>query len=183
VSVQDLKDDEFEDPAGVEAPPSPLPGMGFEADLTQLCMAAAWIGVDAGSSEPISYTTLLLAFLGGSDRVSRWFQECVQKESIPWKTIAAERSATPESIERCFAQARTGEMPPLESLYSDSVLEVLTRAAELLRQVTDERPPYRLGCRHVLAAYAFRTSSVHLEQLQRWKLESRPGGAARSLTF
>lgn len=173
-SIDDFDEESAED--GIEgrrsAIPLVVPEMEYDAELERVLAAAAWIGIKAEKSTPISFTTMLLAFMGGGDAVSRWLQEFVLKEGVPWKEIAAEAHATLESIHIAF-DVKDEDQEALETirhLFSSTADAILTRAAEVVRQVFDGVSARQIGCRHVLAAYAIRSTPDHLNRLRTWKL-------------
>jgi hypothetical protein len=130
-----------------------------DGEAEQLLRIAAWLPVivaDAvGGDTGITLRTLLAAFLLGEDPVSLWFQRAAlgsEAERLLSRDIYdGERKDLAERV-------ASGALPPLGNgftLFSPTARSLLRKARWLKRRVTNNPRQDRIGCRHILACYAF----------------------------
>jgi hypothetical protein len=142
------------------------PGTSYDHELEHLCRVAASAG--GVQAAPLSYTALVIAFLYGSDEVSKWFQAYVTKMEVHVDEIFRSKSIKPEDRERHIARASSGQLPDVDPLFSRSVKNVMEQAARIARDVSKTSAAPLLAPRHVMAAYAFRNPSDHKDQVRGW---------------
>lgn len=140
----------------------------YEPELERICRIAAHVG--GSQPAPISYTALIIAFLWADGQVSEWFRDYVgANSSIDTEAIYRSKGVLVDGSGRFLAAADSGALPSADPLYSRSTRNLLDQAVRIAREVARrERPQIVLGTRHLMAAYAFRNPSDHVDQVRGW---------------
>ena len=157
--------------ATLDALPIHEEGWSYDNELIELGTIAAWIGHEGGNPTPVTFDSLLAAFLLGSDGESKWFQkQYSQVDQIIrdkwWKQLGVSISD-----DKILERSACGEVPKEsaqdKNYYSQSVRLVLTEACNYQRLIAPEQ---RLTPRLVLAAYLFDGKGVHEEAFSEFPL-------------
>lgn len=154
--------------------PAVLDNVEYDAELEFLCRTAAWVGTREGSSAPLSFTAILVAFLIGRDPVSIWFQRWVEQQGIDREGILQGKGVRDLNFDEEIRRASSNLLPQASTLYSTSATNIFRAAVEIAGSVTATPLGLSLvlGTRHVMAAYAFATPADHLQQIQRWRFNA-----------
>ena len=146
-------------------------GVHYHKDLEDLCRVAASVG--GRQSAPISYTALVIAMLFWDDPVSKWFQSYVASAAIDLDEIYRSKKVVAGDRERHIDNAASGALPDVDPLYSRSVRNLMDQARQVARDVaTDNLSQELIAARHVMAAYAFRNPSDHVDQVRGWGIDA-----------
>lgn len=159
-------------PAGGRTLPAEPAWVLFDPELERLCRIAAQVG--GSQAAPISYTALIVAFLWAADPVCEWFRGFVSSNtSIDRAAIFKSKAVKERDRDRYLASADSGALPAVDPLYSRSTRNLLDQAARIARNVAvaAQGPPL-LGARHLMAAYAFRNPSDHVDQVRGWGIDA-----------
>jgi hypothetical protein len=146
--------------------------VNYEPELEQVCRIAAHVG--GSQPAPISYTALIIAFLWAEGSVSTWFREFVGGHgSIDTEAIYRSKAVTVDGSGKYLAAAESGALPVADPLYSRSARNLLDQAVRIAREVARSEPSQIvLGTRHLMAAYAFRNPSDHVDQVRGWGFDA-----------
>jgi KAP family P-loop domain len=155
-------------PADLDPEP---PGVLYDSELERLCRIAASIG--GTEPAPISYTALVVAFLFSDDAVSKWFQQYVKEHDIRVGAIYSGAKTTAVEKDRHLARASSRELPSVQPMYSQSVRDVMQRAAHIARDMTGQVTTPVLSPCHLMAAYAFRNPDSHRSQVHEWGFDEK----------
>lgn len=121
---------------------------------------------------PISFTSILVAFLIADDPISRWFQDYVQQAGVAVDAILADnnKNLDPQKLEEVSKRGIPEEV--LKSLSQQkktaSAKGFLNVAYDYLHTVSDQKQGNLLDVRHLMGAYIY--SSSHFEELKKWNL-------------
>lgn len=153
-------------------PPEPS-WVQFDTELEHLCRIAAQVG--GNQPAPISYTALIIAFLWAEGTVSDWFRGFVRSHSsIDTEVIYKSKEVKDTDREKYLVTASNGVLPLTNPLYSRSTRNLLDQATRIARNVArNESLKVVLGARHLMAAYAFRNPSDHIDQVRGWGFDTK----------
>lgn len=148
--------------------PSEPSWIQFDSELERLCRIAAQVG--GSQPAPISYTALIIAFLWAEGQISDWFREFVSSNSsIDTAAIYKSKNIKDTDREKYLVTASSGVLPSTHQLYSRSTRSLLEQAARIARDVArSDSAQIVLGTRHLMAAYALRNPSDHIDQVRGW---------------
>jgi len=145
-----------------------LSDVQYDLDLVELCRIAAWLGYTDQAEPPISFNTLLAAFVYGRDPVSIWFQKFLV-ESRPMMGELIPRNITRMDPNKAVELARSNQVPDVLQMFTHSVRALFEEAVVVARDAApDTPPPIQLGCHHIMAVFAFSVSSLHLVDIRNW---------------
>lgn len=113
----------------------------------------------------LSFTSMLLGFLGSEMPLSRWFQAYVATHNVDFEGMLASRKINAEIL----AEIAKRERDPTASNFrqTSSAQSLLSTASDLLDRI-DDRPLRQLDERHLMAAYIYRPGRGHEQQLAKW---------------
>ena len=139
---------------GIFTPTLPTfpPSSVYDSELDSLCRLAAWIGARAQDQAPVSFSTLLIALLVSQDATSKWFRHYVDTSKINRVAIFAEKGVPDSSMFEEIKRAQTKELPVSQTLFTQSVRNILTAAAEIATSVATQfaqSSAAPLGVRHL----------------------------------
>jgi KAP family P-loop domain len=161
---------DLEDIAPADSRPLPTEPawVNYESELERVCRIAAHVGVSQPA--PISYTALIIAFLWAEGPISTWFREFVgANRSIDTEAIYRSKAVPVDGSSKYLTAANSLALPAADPLYSRSARNLLDQAVRIAREVAhSELTKIELGTRHLMAAYAFRNPSDHVDQVRGW---------------
>jgi hypothetical protein len=141
-------------------------GFSYDDDLRELLHRAATGSQAAPDEPPITFTSVLLAFLRDDGPVSRWFQEFAQQRNVNIDAMSSGFSA----VARMSGFAQGDRAPATSPSTSRSVRRVLENAVRVANEVSGESKV--LGVRHMMAAYACYPLPDHVDQVRDWNIDS-----------
>jgi hypothetical protein len=161
-------------------PPEPS-WVAYDAELERLCRIAAHVG--GSQPAPISYTALIIAFMWADDAVSAWLRDWLSANTaVDQQAIYRSKDVSAVDRERFVSLAVSGELPAANPLYSRSARNLMDQASRIAREVALVEPQQLLlGARHLMAAYAFRNPSDHVDQVRGWGFDAASWQRATSL--
>ena len=139
----------------------------FDAELDHVMGIAAYAG-DAGLDQtPVSYSSLMIAFLWSDDPTSLWLQAFIDSHNISTRRILQHRGLKPDMREGILKRAeQDGKFRPgMQDFFSSSAGTMLRNAEAIANETAVSGP---LCVRHLMAAYAFRNPPFHDKDLQSW---------------
>src|SRR3984957_15903656 len=117
--------------------PAILDNVEYDEELEFLCRTAAWVGIREGSSAPLSFTAILVAFFVGRDPVSTWFQQWAEQQGIDREGLLRRKGGDRDlNFEEEIQRARSNLLPQGGTLFSSSATNLLGAAAEIAGSVT-----------------------------------------------
>lgn len=150
-------------------------------DLRDVMSRAALLNQGDPQKIEISFTSLLIGFLAGSDSWSVWLQDYISRRNINIDPMLTSLNCTRARLDEVRA------MKPSETQLAradggnrnaykwTSSAQRLARASDELRggnkRATDERT-----ARHMLAAYIYKTPGDHVEQIRGWGFDQHDWG-------
>lgn len=153
-------------------------GFPFDPGLDRLCRIAAWLGAAGPQNAPVTFLSLLGAFLLGEDETSRWFRQAARQDGFEKELLKAAGITGEKTREFVLENANSGELPPPATdgaFYSVSAGKVLQAATQFF---LPGEPP-RLTPRRVMASYLLTDHPGHESELSGIFASSLPGLPAR----
>ncbi|KVT68580.1 hypothetical protein WK56_23640 [Burkholderia ubonensis] len=166
---------EVDEATGPPTLPTEPQGAHYDADLELICRIAAQVGADEHT--PINYTSLLVAFHIADESdvrpITPWFKHFTGDTGVDIEAMFREAHAEEARFGDYVAAAKRGySLPMKEPLYSDSARRLFANALDIAELVaTSPESGISLGARHLMAAFALRSPSEHLDQVRRWRLD------------
>ena len=141
----------------------------YTPELQRLLVLAVLINENSPEKEfPISFTSILVAFLIANDPISRWFQDYVQQAGIAVDAILADdkKNLDHKKLEEVRKRGIPEEV--LKSLSRQkktaSAKGFLVVASGYLHTVSDQKQENLLDVRHLMGAYIY--SSSHFDEFK-----------------
>lgn len=148
----------------------PLP-VSVDPEADRLYRLAAWIGATSGDDALVSFVSVAVAFLFGTDPVSLWFRRSVRQERVRVDRIFERQRLAEGAAARLAEELPEGWPSPGKVPWTRSALAILGSAA----QIAEATGGGTLGTRHVMTAYLFEHPEDHRSDLESWGVDWERG--------